>query len=48
MDTLHKRVALVTGATEGIGFEIAKQLARKGHTVILGALKMAVNRRVRH
>ncbi len=33
----NKRIALVTGANKGIGFEVARGLARMGVRVFLGA-----------
>jgi NAD(P)-dependent dehydrogenase (short-subunit alcohol dehydrogenase family) len=40
----ERRVALVTGANKGIGFEVARQLARKGFHVFLGARDLAAGK----
>jgi NAD(P)-dependent dehydrogenase (short-subunit alcohol dehydrogenase family) len=33
----HERIVLITGANQGVGFQVAKELAAKGQTVLLGA-----------
>ncbi len=36
---MSKRIAVVTGATGGIGFEVAKRLGEDGYTVILNGIQ---------
>ncbi|MEW9625165.1 SDR family NAD(P)-dependent oxidoreductase [Rhodanobacter geophilus] len=38
------RVALVSGANRGLGFEVARQLAARGYSVLLGARDLAKGR----
>ncbi len=33
----HKRIALITGANQGVGFQVAKELVADGVTVLVGA-----------
>jgi NAD(P)-dependent dehydrogenase (short-subunit alcohol dehydrogenase family) len=42
MGSPQNRIALVTGANKGIGFEVGRQLAASGCSVLLGARRKAL------
>ncbi|MDN5286315.1 MAG: short-chain dehydrogenase/reductase [Mucilaginibacter sp.] len=37
MKNQHKRIALITGANQGVGLQVAKELVKAGVTVLLGS-----------
>jgi NAD(P)-dependent dehydrogenase (short-subunit alcohol dehydrogenase family) len=37
LQSVERKVALITGANKGIGLEVARQLGRQGMTVLVGA-----------
>jgi NAD(P)-dependent dehydrogenase (short-subunit alcohol dehydrogenase family) len=37
MQSVTPRIALITGANKGIGLELARQVGKAGHRVLLGA-----------
>ena len=39
MSNLNKKVAVITGATGGIGFQVAKRLGKDGYTVVLNGIE---------
>jgi len=44
MTTQHPRTVLITGANKGIGFETARQLAKRGFAVFVGSRDIAKGR----
>lgn len=40
-ETTNKRIALVTGANQGVGLQVVKELVAAEHTVLLGARDLA-------
>ena len=48
MTTEHPKTAFISGANKGIGFEIARQLAKRGFAVFIGARDPAKGRAASH
>ena len=48
MTTEHTQTAFITGANKGIGLEVARQLAKRGFAVFIGARDMAKGRAAAH
>ncbi len=44
MDMHEKRVALVTGANQGVGFQVTKELVAHGLTVLVGSRNLRARR----
>lgn len=44
MSNADRRISLVTGANKGIGLEVARQLGKAGHRILLGARDQARGR----
>ena len=44
MGTSHDRITLVTGANKGIGLEIARQIGKKDHRILLAARDAALGK----
>lgn len=40
-ETKNKRLALITGANQGVGLQVVKELVAAGHTVLLGSRDLA-------
>ena len=38
---MHKRIALVTGANQGVGFQVARELVASGVTVLVGSRNLS-------